>query len=189
MRAGIRLIEEDPAALKRFGHVALAPNPSRQALAAISLLEFSGVRETLELTASIVDPSGSPAPEMVDRLFQALTSDSVQPGVLPVQTNLRESFAAVDDLADRDRLTRQRERAVHDDAFVSSRRAAVEHSYEIQRLQVEKRLETASDARIIRMYHGRLRNLKVQRDELLAGLAERSTSTTRKLLCILAVDY
>ena len=189
VRAGIRLIDDDPGALKRFGHVALSSRPTSQAVAAISLLEFSGVRDSLELSASIVAADGRPLDGMVDDLFQSLTSNTSLPGSLVLPPNLDELFALVDDQADRERLRRQSERSIHDEAFRAERRAAIEHSYEMQRSQVERRLQSSIDERIVRLHRGRLRNLQAQRDQKVAGLATKSTTTTRKLLSILVLDY
>lgn len=189
VRAGLRLIEKDPSALKRFGHVSLVERPERQALAAVSLLEFSGVRQSLELTASVVDSRGRALTELADLLFAGLTSDTVLPGVLPLPADLHRLFAAVDDLADHERISRQRDREIHDGAFIEARRASVEHSYEIQSSQVRERLWGASNPRIVRMLEGQLRNLRLRKDETLDGLSGLPTSTTRKLLCVVAVDY
>lgn len=189
VRAGIRLIDQDPSALMRFGHLALSSNPTQQALAAISLLEFSGIRDSLELTASIIGTDGRPLDGLVDGLFQSLTSDTSRQGALPLPQDLERLFKLVDDQADRERLQRQTERSRHDEAFRAERRATIEHSYEMQRASVEQRLQKSTDERILRLYRGRLRNLRTQRDQRLAGLPARSTTATRKLLAILVLDY
>ncbi|WP_146766671.1 DEAD/DEAH box helicase [Micromonospora noduli] len=179
VKLALEVLNDETLALPRFGSMAVPALPAgKRYLVMLDLAETSGLRPLLELWATAIDlGTRRPNPEVGDLVLTALAEGRLRDGTPTPPDELSEVWRqAQEHLAVRHRDT-ERTRRQENAALVEGRILARQGSLDIQiqktqellaRLRVDGRGPT-----IVRLYEGRLRNLRARRAEIRYELASR----------------
>lgn len=188
IRIAVNEIAKDPLGLKRFGHISLKDRPTEQYFALLSLVQGQGVRPFLRLDPVVVDLNGRHVPEAGDRLLQAFATGEYTDGRLARPRNLVDLYFDAQRLADAERIASELELQLYTASLVSSRKVSLEHSTSVKLAATRAALRSASDARIIRMHEGRIRNLQAHLRDRLSELDHITALATSETAALVLVD-
>jgi superfamily II DNA or RNA helicase len=188
VRIALDEIQSDPLGLKRFGHVALSPQPTQQFLGLLTLMDGRGMRGFLRLEPTVVSLEGVPAPDVAEALLQAFATGKVRDGVLALPEHLVSAFQAAELLADVARLESERELQQYNASLIAARRASLTHGARIKVDATERRMAAATDERILRMHRGRIRNLNEHLQLKLQELENVAALVTGERVAVIVID-
>ncbi|MFG2099908.1 DEAD/DEAH box helicase [Micromonospora echinaurantiaca] len=179
VKLALEVLDDETLDLRRFGSIAVPGLPPGKCyLVTIDLAETSGLRPLLELWATAIDlDTRQPDSTVGDAILTALAEGTLTDGRSAPPADPHELWRqAQEHLAHRHRDT-ERLRRQENAALVEGRIRAREGSLDLQIQKTQEllqRLRTEGrGATIVRLYEGRLRNLRARRAEIRHELAAR----------------
>ena len=179
VRAALRIMRGDESGLGRFATITLDGDPVEEPVVVLlSLFETTGLRPRLELLSEAIGLVSMQRDEAVgDRIMQSLTQGGWRDAEdeSPTTREVRVGLAAAREHTERRRFSLERERATANAALVDARIATQHGALTVKIQQAGETLARVSgrDARLTRMYEGRIRNLREKRSQVAHELGQR----------------
>ena len=193
VRAAVDHLAGDELLLHRFGVVSLpTAQLTRPVVAGLYLMESRGLRPGLEMVCLAVDTDGHLVEGLGDHLLTALARNELTDAEYPVGLDVNTLYSRVD--LERAALAHRRdlELKLSNDSLVERRIAVREREFHLKIERAERTLDSVLSSRrqerVVRMNEGRLRNLRLRLDEVVADLEskrEASVSTTEVAVLVI----
>jgi superfamily II DNA or RNA helicase len=172
----------DEVLLPKFGSVRVSGQAPGQYLVAFHLLEATGVRPRLELQPIGVDlATGEPADEVGFAVLRDLAAGDLRDGPPEAPIGLDGAWLQLEERMRRVQASLEEEYGKLNRALIEARRgsqaAAFDHKIERAQRTLEKVLRDERNPSVIRLYEGRIANLRIAKSEALDRLKGQEEMT------------
>lgn len=189
--AAVRYVGAMPGALRRFGSLRITGSPAGRYLVGFWLVHTSGLRPALELWPIAVDvETGKPFEHADSEILRAAAQGTLLDADLGGAIGDARSLVvlAADEL-ERRRSAMEADRRAANEALVDGRMRARQDGFDLKIARTAEMLGKVRDPSIRRMHESRIRNLRVQRDDVEADLdAKRGLAVTTQPVAVAVVE-